>query len=113
MPRTLSLLRLRCLIVVLLLAFLSSALFPLFAQTFDATNLRQSTDLNGTWLVQAGDDPAFSSPTFDDSHWTPFNVGTSIKQIFPNSRPPILWYRLHVKVSPSQPGLALHGAPDR
>ncbi len=107
MPRTQSFVYLRRVIVAIVIAVFPTALSPLLAQTFDATNLRQPTDLNGVWFVHAGDDPAFAAPAFDDSHWTPFDVGKSIKLVFPKSRPPVLWYRLHLKVSPNQPDLAL------
>jgi phosphoserine phosphatase RsbU/P len=87
-----------------LLSFLCG---PLFSQNFDASKLRQPADLNGVWLIQAGDDPAFASPTFDDSQWTHFDVDKLIKPLFPDSRPTVLWYRLHVQVNPAHTDLAL------
>ena len=92
------------------LALLTLCFAPcaLSAQTFDATNLREPTDLDiAHWLVHAGDDPAYASPDFDDSHWTPVDPRTSLKTVFPNSRPEIVWYRLRLKVPPDQAGLAL------
>jgi hypothetical protein len=81
---------------------------PAQAQGFDATDLREPTDLAAGWLVHAGDDPAYARPDFDDSQWTPFNATTdSLHKLFPNSRPEIVWYRLHVKVAPNQTGLGL------
>lgn len=78
------------------------------AQVFDATNLREPTDLTADWLVHGGDDPAYARPDFDDSHWAPFNATTdSLHTLFPNSRPKIVWYRLHIKLAPKQTGLAL------
>ncbi|HEV2133693.1 MAG TPA: PP2C family protein-serine/threonine phosphatase [Terracidiphilus sp.] len=77
------------------------------AQTFDATNLRQPTDLGMTWLVHAGDDPAYAQPSFDDSHWTRFDPHGSLLAIFAHRRSPVVWYRLHIKVAPNQKGLAL------
>ena len=77
------------------------------AQSFDATNLRQPADLAGAWLVHGGDDPAYGRPDFDDSQWTRFDSHASLKDAFPNSRPNVVWYRLHVKVSPTQADLAL------
>lgn len=79
----------------------------LCAQTFDATNLRQPTEMGMTWLIHAGDDPAYAQPDFDDSHWTRFDPNTSIKTLFPKGRQPIVWYRLHVRVAPDETGLAL------
>jgi hypothetical protein len=82
---------------------------PAQAQTFDATNLHQPTDLAATWLIHAGDDPAYARTEFDDSHWTHFDSSTSIKPLFPStaSRPEVVWYRLHLKVAPGQTGLAM------
>ena len=79
----------------------------LHAQSFDATNLRQPTDLAATWLVHAGDDPAYARPDFDDSGWAKFDSSSSIHSVFPNSNPRVVWYRLHVKVLPTQLGLTL------
>jgi hypothetical protein len=75
--------------------------------TFDATNLRQPTDLGTAWLVHAGDDPAYARPDFDDSQWTPFDPHSDIKRLFPLERPEVIWYRLRVKVNPDQTGLGL------
>jgi hypothetical protein len=77
------------------------------APIFDATNLRQPTDLGTTWLVKAGDDPAYARPEFDDTQWTRVDPSGDVKSVFPNSRPEVLWYRLHVKVAPTQSGLGL------
>jgi phosphoserine phosphatase RsbU/P len=95
-----------------LLACLAAALTPLrlHAQTaapvFDATALREPTPAI-TWLTQVGDDPdgslGWASPSFDDSHWLPFNTETgSLHTLFPNARPKFIWYRLHMKVTPGQ-----------
>jgi hypothetical protein len=77
------------------------------AQVFDATNLRQPTPLGAGWLVQPGDDPAYAQPGFDDSHWLRFDANKSVKTVLPNSRPEVLWYRMHVKVAAGDKGVAL------
>jgi hypothetical protein len=99
---------------VLLFLFVAAAFVSLTlaapvaqAQTFDATNLRQPADLETPWLFHAGDDPAYASPDFDDSQWKLFDPHTDIKNLLQTQHPEILWYRLHVKVSPNQTGLAL------
>ena len=79
----------------------------LSGQSFDATTLRQPTILSSAWLVQKGDDPAYAQPNFDDSKWLKFDPSTSIHKIIPESNPTVVWYRLHVKVLPTQLGLAL------
>jgi phosphoserine phosphatase RsbU/P len=76
------------------------------AQSFDATNLQKPTDLGGIWLVHAGDDPAYARTDFDDSQWTRVDSSANVSSVFP-SRPNALWYRLHVKVAPTQTGLGL------
>jgi phosphoserine phosphatase RsbU/P len=73
----------------------------------DVTELRQATDLRGPWLVQAGDDPAYAQPAFDDSHWARFDANGSVKSVAPNSRPEVLWYRMHIRVAPNDRELAL------
>jgi hypothetical protein len=109
---------------VLLFLFVAAAFVSLTlaapvaqAQTFDATNLRQPADLETPWLFHAGDDPAYASPDFDDSQWKLFDPHTDIKNLLQTQHPEILWYRLHVKVSPNQTGLALRehslSAPSR
>ncbi|MGH9600662.1 MAG: hypothetical protein ACRD27_12420, partial [Terracidiphilus sp.] len=94
-------------LLVALAALLLAAQPSLRAQTFDATHITKPTDLSMTWLVHAGDNPAYTQPDFDDSHWARFDPGKSLKTVFPSARPQIVWYRLHVKVAPSQTGLAL------
>jgi phosphoserine phosphatase RsbU/P len=76
-------------------------------QTFDAAKLREPADLAAKWLVHAGDDPAYARPDFDDSQWTLFDPSTSVTKLFPQTKPDVIWYRLRVKVDPSQTGLAL------
>ncbi|MGO9339768.1 MAG: SpoIIE family protein phosphatase [Terracidiphilus sp.] len=87
--------------------FVACAADVLPAQTFDATNLRAPVDLGATWLVHAGDDPAYARPDFDDSQWTPFDSHSDIKRLFPSEHPEVVWYRLRVKVSPDETGLGL------
>ncbi len=80
------------------------------AQVFDAAALGDARiDLGSGWLAHAGDDPAYAQPDFDDSHWTQFNAATgSLRNLFPNSQPPVVWYRLHLKLRPGQRNLALY-----
>jgi len=104
-PRRQGAFRLAMLAAAFLLLVLPAATVP--AQSFDATNLRQPTDLAATWLVHGGDDPAYAQPGFDDSGWTRFNPDGSLKSVLGNSAPEVVWYRLHVKVQPSQLGLSL------
>jgi serine/threonine protein phosphatase PrpC len=98
-----------------LFAFLGLSLVPpapLRAQTpqagtFDATTLRQPTDLGVVWLVKAGDDPSYARAETDDSQWMRLDTNQSLKLFFPTQHPSVVWYRLHVKVAPNQTGLSL------
>ncbi len=76
-------------------------------QSFDATQISAPAVLGAKWLVQAGDDPAFAQPGYDDSHWLLVDPYQSLKTYFPGAPPRVVWYRLHVKVSPDSTGLAL------
>ena len=73
----------------------------------DATRLMAPMDLNAGWRMKAGDDARWASPTWDDSEWTAFNPATNLRSYFPNSRPSVVWYRLHVRVNPDEKGLAV------
>jgi sigma-B regulation protein RsbU (phosphoserine phosphatase) len=90
-------------------AWLTSALGApgLQAQTFDASDLHDPTNLATKWLVRAGDDPAYARPDFDDSGWMKFDSTKDLRDLFPHDHPEVVWYRLHVKVAPSRNGLAL------
>lgn len=96
----------RHLAFTVLLALFTLFAHPVRAQTFDASHLREPANLTVKWLTQAGDNPAYASPDFDDSHWTVFDPSGSIESLFPQ-HPDVVWYRLHVKVDPTQTGLAL------
>jgi sigma-B regulation protein RsbU (phosphoserine phosphatase) len=76
-------------------------------QDFDATNLRQPTFLGAKWLVQAGDNPVYVRLDFDDAAWKLFDPHTGIETLFPQ-HPEVIWFRLHVKVDPTEKGLALN-----
>jgi sigma-B regulation protein RsbU (phosphoserine phosphatase) len=75
--------------------------------TFDATKLQEPAELNSAWLFHPGDDPTYARTDFDDSQWMTFDPNTDIKTILKTSHPDVIWYRMHVKVSPGQTGLAL------
>lgn len=70
------------------------------AQSFDATRLTHPSTLDAKWLVQAGDDLDYARPDFDDSHWLPFDPHNSVDATL-HARPPVIWYRLHVKTDPA------------
>lgn len=101
-----------CVCRVLTVVFAALALSVcLHAQlpVFDASHLREPSELSAQWLVHAGDDPAYARPDFDDSQWMLVNPSTPtpVEKLYGKSRPPIVWYRLRVKVDPAQKDLAL------
>lgn len=76
--------------------------------TVDASDLHQPTSFDEGWLVEAGDNPTWAAPQYDDSQWHRFNArADSLHTLFPNQRPDVVWYRLHLKVAPHDTGLAL------
>jgi hypothetical protein len=89
------------------LAALGIATPALQAQNFDATALLEPASPGVPWLIEAGDDPAWAQPGFDDSHWTLFDPHNSLTTVFGHDTPPVVWYRLHVKEDPRHTGLAL------
>lgn len=98
----------RSLVLLVATALLMAMPAPrLRAQNFDATTLRAPRDLDAKWLIQAGDDPAYADPAFNDSRWALFDPHSSLPSAFPGSKPEIVWYRLHVKTGQGQSGLAL------
>jgi hypothetical protein len=109
MARRFSVRNFRRLIALAVFAFVGAGIAPraLPAQTFDATMLLEPTDPDVPWLIQAGDNPAWAQPGFDDSHWTIFDAHNSLTTVFGHATPPVVWYRLHVKVDPAHTGLAL------
>jgi stage II sporulation SpoE-like protein len=86
---------------------LVSAVPALVAQSFDATSINQTATIDSGWLIHAGDAPTYAQPGFDDSQWTLFDTKAGLRSNFPADSPSVVWYRLHVKVAPTQTGLAL------
>jgi len=94
-------------VIVMLVMGLALGSQPGFAQSFDATHVSKPTDLDGTWLVRGGDDPAWARADLDDSSWTRVDAAASLHDVFTKANPEVVWYRLHVKVEPRETGLAL------
>ncbi|KAA6459741.1 serine/threonine-protein phosphatase [Acidobacteria bacterium AB60] len=92
---------------VLLCAGAALAAAQTAAAPLDITHLHGTRFLDSPWLVQAGDNPAWASPAFDDSRWTRFDPYSPINAIYGEQRPPILWYRLHLADDPAEDSLAL------
>ncbi|HEY0759257.1 MAG TPA: PP2C family protein-serine/threonine phosphatase [Acidisarcina sp.] len=102
----------RCtrLLLLLLAAFLASHAeaqgTP--AGGFDGTDLHRVADISDAkWLVHAGDDPSWARPDYDDSHWQIFSTEDDIRTTVGPHKPDAIWYRLHLRVTPGEPNLAL------
>ncbi len=92
------------------LAFSWSAFFivPIArTQTIDATNLQTPLELGATGVVFGGDDPSFARPDFDDSAWQKVDESKTMRELFPDAIPSVVWQRVHVKVNPNQTGMGL------
>jgi phosphoserine phosphatase RsbU/P len=77
------------------------------AQAFDATDLHHPVEIGTVGVVKAGDNPAYAQPDLDDSKWLPVDAKTLLSEYFPHNQPPVIWRRMHLKVSPQQTELAL------
>lgn len=50
---------------------------------------------------------AFARPDYDDSKWRRVDEKATMRALFPDSVPEIVWQRIRVKVDPAQTGMAL------
>jgi hypothetical protein len=92
---------------LLALIWLVACTSSLRGQSFDATIIQKSSYIDAPWRVRAGDDPAWSSPNYDDSGWMLVDPHKNLLEHFPDGRPDILWYRIRVKMAPYQAALAM------
>jgi hypothetical protein len=76
-------------------------------QPLDASNLREPMEIGARGLVQAGDNPAWAQPDFDDSKWLQVDAKTPLSAYFPENQQPILWRRIRIKVDPEESHLAV------
>ncbi len=69
---------------------------------FLVANLGQATvPLDGLWQFHLGDDPAWSSPTFDDSHWEQLTADKPWGAQTHYDYNGFAWYRRHIILSPN------------
>ena len=77
---------------------------PVRAQFIDSDNGHvPMTTLPGPWRFHAGDDPSWSSASFDDSSWSLLEAGKPWSQQGYSGYSGVAWYRLRVTV-PSHAG---------
>jgi len=73
---------------------------------FDATNFGSFVSVAPNWLFSVGDNPAWASPGFDDSHWRTI----STEKTLPDSGVRDIsyaWYRIHIHLRPGTRNLAV------
>ena len=93
---------------LILFAAVSLTVLPARAQTSESNSGRiPMTTLPGPWRFHAGDDPTWSSATFDDSSWSQVVAGESWSQQGYSAYSGVAWYRLSVPFPPYPGPLAL------
>jgi hypothetical protein len=73
-------------------------------RNFDASQFGDFVPLSPNWLFAAGDNPAWTSPAFDDSGW---KIISTDKQLLDYGIHdiPYAWYRIHIHLRPGAPDL--------
>ncbi|HEV2136318.1 MAG TPA: SpoIIE family protein phosphatase [Terracidiphilus sp.] len=96
----------KSILISFLLAISACANLP--AQTFSLITGREPiTSLDGLWRFHTGDNPAWASPTFDDSEWPLLRSDESwTKQGYPDYGG-YAWYRFTIQVPDGSKPLAL------
>ncbi|HEV2323772.1 MAG TPA: SpoIIE family protein phosphatase [Terracidiphilus sp.] len=96
----------KTLLISLLLTIAACASLP--AQTFSLITGREPvTSLDGLWRFHTGDNPAWASPSFDDSKWPLLRSDESwTKQGYANYEG-YAWYRFRIQVPDGSEPLAL------
>ena len=69
------------------------------AQTIEVENLFQPAPLSGMWKHQAGDDPRWADPAFDDSAWPSVRMPEEAR----NPGFGFSWYRFRVRLPENMP----------
>jgi hypothetical protein len=84
------------------------ACIPGCAQTFDlSTSSGQVASLDGLWRFHPGDDPAWASPTLDDSTWPLLRSDQGWSRQGYKGFSGVAWYRFHVTLPPDLKDISL------
>jgi hypothetical protein len=75
-------------------------------RNFDASQFGEHVALGPNWLVAAGDNPAWASPTYDDSGWMIFDGNRQLHD-YGIRNVPYVWYRIHIHLRPGARNLAI------
>jgi len=76
-------------------------------QFVDATQAGEPVALDQGWRFHSGDDPKWSSPTFDDSTWQTFDPQRGMSDQRFTSMQGFVWLRIHVRLDPDHVPLSL------
>jgi sigma-B regulation protein RsbU (phosphoserine phosphatase) len=76
-------------------------------QAVDATRTGEPVALDQGWRFHSGDDPQWSSPTFDDSTWQSFDPQSGMNDQHFTNMQGFVWLRIHVRLSPDHVPLSL------
>ena len=95
----------RAFVVAFLLA--ASSFLPLRAQVFDASLAGGPVVITAPWRFHTGDDPHWSSPSFDDSQWPLLRMDRSWNVQGYRGYSGYAWYRIRLQVPTSRQRLAL------
>jgi hypothetical protein len=89
--------------LVFLSAFLAPGVCHAFAKPVELTQWRSGLiELNESWATNDGDDPRWTLPEFDDSHWKQVDI-----EDIGAARPGSHWFRKHINVGPDHPNVRL------
>ncbi len=81
----------------LLLLFIVAKTFGQTGQVFNLNRLSKQDTLLSGWKFQAGDNPRWANPDFDDSKWQLADPGTDITKFDQLKNAGVGWLRLHIR----------------
>ena len=78
------------------------------AQFSFATDREDLISLKGKWRFQPGDNPAYASPTFDDSHWALLDSDRPWSEQGYKGMSGLAWYRFRITLPAGTESMALY-----
>jgi two-component system, NtrC family, sensor kinase len=83
--------------LVAIFLFISSGTFAQTGQVFNLNKLSKQDTLLSGWKFQAGDNPQWAAPDYDDSKWQAADPGTDITKFDQLKNAGVGWLRLHIR----------------
>jgi two-component system, NtrC family, sensor kinase len=90
--------------LVAIFLFISYGTFAQTGQIFNLNKLSKQDTLLSGWKFQAGDNPQWANPGFDDSKWKAIDPGQDITGFFELKKGGTGWLRLHIKADSAMTG---------